>query len=65
MDQRHFATIKFVPSKKELDAKLKTIGPDMLNDPDMREIMGEMMRSMGKNNQIINMKSNIKFILII
>lgn len=35
MDQRHFATIKFVTTKKELETKLKTIGPDMLNDPDM------------------------------
>ena len=35
MDQRHFATIKFVTTKKELQDKLKTIGPDMLNDPDM------------------------------
>lgn len=35
MDQRHFATIKFVTTKKELQDKLKTIGPDMLNDPDI------------------------------
>lgn len=31
-DVRHFATVKFVDSKNELNKKLKTIGPDMLND---------------------------------
>lgn len=31
-DVRHFATIKFVDSKNELNKKLKTIGPDMLSD---------------------------------
>jgi formamidopyrimidine-DNA glycosylase len=31
-DQRHFATFKFVKGKTELEKKLKTIGPDLLND---------------------------------
>lgn len=31
-DQRRFGTLKFVSDKKELEAKLKTIGPDLLND---------------------------------
>lgn len=31
-DQRHFATFKFVKGKTELDKKLNTIGPDLLND---------------------------------
>jgi DNA-formamidopyrimidine glycosylase len=35
MDQRHFATIKFVDSWEEVEKKLKSIGPDMLNDKDM------------------------------
>lgn len=35
VDQRHFGTIKFVFTKKELNDKLKTIGPDILNDKDM------------------------------
>lgn len=30
-DQRHFATFKFVKGKAELEKKLKTIGPDLLN----------------------------------
>lgn len=34
-DVRHFGTLKFVKSKAELDAKLKTIGPDMLHDKTM------------------------------
>jgi DNA-formamidopyrimidine glycosylase len=34
-DVRHFGTIKFVNSKSYLDAKLKTIGPDMLHDKSM------------------------------
>ena len=34
-DQRHFGTVKFLRSKKELNDKLKTLGPDMLNDPKM------------------------------
>jgi len=35
VDQRHFGTIKFVFTKKELLDKLKTLGPDLLNDKDM------------------------------
>jgi DNA-formamidopyrimidine glycosylase len=35
VDQRHFGTIKFVSSKKELTDKLNTIGPDLLNDKTM------------------------------
>ncbi len=34
-DVRNFGTIKFVNTKAELDAKLKTIGPDMLHDMTM------------------------------
>jgi DNA-formamidopyrimidine glycosylase len=34
-DQRHFGTVKFLKSRKDLNDKLKTIGPDMLNDPKM------------------------------
>lgn len=51
MDQRHFATVKFVPSKKELDYKLKTIGPDMLNDPDMSyEIFAKIIKKQKSKN---------------
>ena len=32
-DQRNFGTIKVVFSRSELEAKLNTIGPDMLNNP--------------------------------
>jgi DNA-formamidopyrimidine glycosylase len=31
-DQRHFGTVKFVKGSNELENKLKTIGPDLLND---------------------------------
>lgn len=34
-DVRNFGTVKFVTTKAELDAKLKTIGPDMLHDKTM------------------------------
>ena len=32
VDQRHFGTLKFLNSQKDLDSKLKNIGPDILND---------------------------------
>ena len=32
IDTRHFGTLKFLTSKKELNDKLKLIGPDILND---------------------------------
>lgn len=32
IDQRHFGTFKFVKGETELNKKLKTIGPDLLND---------------------------------
>ena len=35
IDQRHFGTIKFLTTKQDLEKKLKELGPDMLNDPDM------------------------------
>ena len=34
-DVRHFGTLKFIIGKGDLEKKLKTLGPDMLNDPDM------------------------------
>ena len=33
-DQRRFGTLKFINNQAELDAKLATIGPDLLNDTD-------------------------------
>lgn len=33
-DQRHFGTVKFVKNLSELEKKLKTIGPDILNSTD-------------------------------
>ncbi len=35
VDQRHFGTIKFLTTKQDLEKKLKELGPDMLNDPEM------------------------------
>ncbi len=32
-DQRHFGTLKFVNNQKEHARKLRSLGPDMLNDP--------------------------------
>lgn len=32
VDPRHFGTLKFLTEKKDLEEKLKTIGPDILND---------------------------------
>ena len=37
-DPRHFGTIKFVRGRKELDKKLKTLGPCILNDQISSEI---------------------------
>lgn len=35
IDQRHFGTIKFLTTNQDLEKKLKELGPDMLNDPNM------------------------------
>ena len=35
VDTRHFGTLKFLTSKKDLQDKLKQLGPDILNDRDM------------------------------
>ena len=51
-DVRHFGTLKFVNSKKELEKKLKTIGPDMLHDKDMSYNKFKMMMNKCKNKNI-------------
>ena len=50
-DQRHFGTVKFIQGEAELNKKLKTIGPDMLNDKDMSfEVFEKRMRKQDKKN---------------
>lgn len=52
-DPRHFGTIKFVSSKQELDAKLKSLGPSILDDiPMAPEIFAE--RILRKPNRTIS-----------
>ena len=55
-DQRHFATFKFVKGKSELEKKLKTIGPDLLNDTINEEDFINKYRKF--NNKIIDIVLN-------
>ena len=51
IDQRHFGTVKFFKNQAELNSKLSTIGPDMLNDKDMKfDKFLQRMRSKNKWN---------------
>lgn len=43
-DPRHFGTVKFSRSRDALDAKLATLGPDMLSDPPSSELFRERIR---------------------
>lgn len=44
VDQRHFGTVKLVRGREALDRKLKTLGPDMLNDPPDCDLFRERLR---------------------
>lgn len=46
-DPRHFGTLKFNNDKKELERKLASLGPDMLNDPPNLEQFSERLRKRG------------------
>lgn len=43
-DPRHFGTVKFSRGQEALDAKLATLGPDMLSDPPSHELFRERIR---------------------
>ena len=51
IDQRRFGTLSFTSSEEELQAKLKSIGPDMLNNPPENDEFIERM--MFKSNRTI------------
>lgn len=60
-DVRNFGTIKFVGTKAELDAKLKTIGPDMLHDKTMThdKFKGIIKKQNDKNITVVLMNQKV------
>ena len=51
VDQRRFGTVKFVKNQTDLVKKLKTIGPDILNDKTLTfEVYKKIMRKRNKIN---------------
>ena len=51
VDQRRFGTVKFIKTQSELTKKLKTIGPDILNDASLTfEVYKKIMRKHNKKN---------------
>lgn len=66
-DQRRFGTIKFFSpniAERELNSKLKTIGPDMLNDKDFteREFISRLSNTKYKNKQLTHIITDQKVI---
>ena len=50
-DQRHFGTVKFIKGPSELNKKISSIGPDMLNEKDISfEVFEKRMRKQDKKN---------------
>lgn len=47
-DPRHFGTVKFSRGREALDAKLATLGPDMLSSPPAPEEFRKILRRKGK-----------------
>ena len=62
IDQRHFGTIKFLKTKMELNDKLKTIGPDILNDDKMNLDLFKNILTKHKNKNITSVLMNQKII---
>lgn len=62
VDQRHFGTIKFVFTKKELENKLKTIGPDLLNDKNMSVDIFKKILKKHEHKNITSVLMNQKII---
>lgn len=42
-DQRHFGTLEFALNKKQLDARLSDIGPDLLNNPPTPQVFKDRL----------------------
>ena len=62
VDQRHFGTLKFLTNKKDLQDKLKKIGPDVLNDPDMNSQLFIKRITKNKNQNITKVLMDQKII---
>ena len=62
MDQRHFATMKFIDNQKDFDTKLKSIGPDLLNDKNMNYQVFKKIMDKHKEKNIVKVLMDQKYI---
>ena len=48
IDPRHFGTLKFVKGQAKLESKLKTLGPDLMDEPLEKTDFAARLRKKGK-----------------